>query len=71
MGPKTGPFLLFFGSGVGPLFEALLDKFGGNFGVPFLVKIECKSGPFFGKAPGGHLELSWGSLGRPGVPDLL
>ena len=40
--------------------------------------MKSKSGPFFGKAPGGHLEalweaswLSWGSLGRPGVPDLL
>ena len=35
-------------------------------------------GPFFEQPPDGHLEatwevswLSWGSLGRPGVPDLL
>ena len=77
-GPKLVQFLLFLGSGFGPLFEALFDKFWGNVGVPSGVKTESKSGPFFGKAPGGHLEalweasrLSWGSLGRPGVPDLL
>ena len=53
-------------------------SFGGNFGVTFGAKTESKSGPFFGKAPGGHLEalwevswLSWGSLGRPGVPKIL
>ena len=70
-GPKLVHFWLFLGSGFGQLFEALLDKFWDNFGVPFLVKMESKSGPFVGQAPGGHLELSWGSLGRPGVPNLL
>ena len=69
--PKLVHFILFFGAGFGPLFEARFDMFGGNFGVTSGVKMKLKSGPFFGKAPGRHLELSCGSLGRPGVPDLL
>ena len=66
----------------GHLLDHFLDhfwtSFGGHFGVTFGAKTESKSGPLFGKAPGGPLEalweaswLSWGSLGRPSVPNLL
>ena len=63
-----------------------LDHFWSRFGVQFEVPFgslfgsesQSKMGPFFEQPPDGHLEatwevswLSWGSLGRPGVPDLL
>ena len=58
-----------------------LDNFWSRFWVPigitFGVETESKIGPFFGQPPDGHSEatwevswLSWGSLGKPGVPDL-
>ena len=66
----------------GPVLRPLLICFGAQFGVPlgslFRSESESKMGPFFEQPPDGHLEatwevswLSWGSLGRPGVPDVL
>ena len=62
----------------GPLLEPLWGPIWGHAGVTFGVETESKIGQFFGQPPDGHLEatwevswLSWGSLGRPGVPDLL
>ena len=61
-----------------PFLDHFWSLFEGRFGVTFEVETESKIGPFFGQPPDGHLEatwevswLSWGSLGRPGVPDLL
>ena len=66
----------------GHVLDHFLDNFWSNFWGDFRglsgVRMESNTGPFFGKAPGGHLGalweaswLSWGSLGRPGVPELL
>jgi len=65
-----------------PFLDHFLSRFGAQFGVPlgslFKSKSESKMGPFFEQPPDGYLEatwevswLSWGSLGRPGVPDVL
>ena len=60
-----------------PFLDDLWSRFGAQFGVTFGVETESKIGQFFGQPPDGHLEatwevswLSWGSLGRPGAPDL-
>ena len=43
--------------------DSFLDNFWRSFGVHLGVilgpKVESKSCPFFGKAPGGHLEALW------------
>ena len=47
----------------GHFLDHFLDNFWTTFGVHFGgilgPKIESKSGPFFGRAPGGHLETLW------------
>ena len=43
----------------GHVLDNFWSSFGVNFGAISVPKVESKSGPFFGKAPGGHLEALW------------